>query len=73
MAMDLRKEISAIMLNESSKAFTASEIVERLKPILEREARIVMNDMVETGEATSVHGGGGYATYYKLTSITRRA
>jgi hypothetical protein len=71
--MDLRKEISAIMLNENRKAFTVSEIIERLKPKLEREARAVMNDMAKTGEATSVHGGGGYTTSYKIASILRRA
>jgi hypothetical protein len=71
--MDLRKEISAIMLNENHKAFTVSEIIERLKPKLEHEARAVMNDMALTGEATSVHGGGGCATYYKIVSIRRRA
>jgi hypothetical protein len=71
--MDLRKEISAIMVNENRKAFTVSEIIERLKPKLEREARAVMNDMAETGEATSVQGGGGYTTYYKIVSILRRA
>jgi hypothetical protein len=71
--MDLRKDISAIMVNENRKAFTVPEIIERLKPKLEREARAIMNDMAETGEATLVHGGGGYTTYYKIVSILRRA
>ncbi len=70
--MDLRSEVRTVM-QHSKNALTVDQVANEVAQRIKREIRSVLNTLVKGGELTSVHGGGGYQTYYHSAAIKRRA
>jgi hypothetical protein len=69
--MNLEHEVRTVM-RQSAKALTVDQVTQEVAERIKDEIRSILNTMDKNGELTSVHGGGGYSTYYKAPSIERR-
>ncbi|MDN3274759.1 hypothetical protein QWJ07_10920 [Frankia sp. RB7] len=69
--MNLEEKLRTIM-RQSENALTVSQVAVELSKQMEDEVRLALNAMVKNGELQSVHGGGGYQTYYHVPPLQRR-
>lgn len=68
--MNLRQEIQTVM-QQSKNALTVDQISQEVAERMKKEVRSILNALVKEDALTSVHGGGGYSTYYKAKPIRR--
>jgi hypothetical protein len=59
-------------MHQSARALTVDQVAKELAERLKDEIRPILNSLVNSGELTSVHGGGGYTTSYKAAPVRRR-
>jgi Fe2+ or Zn2+ uptake regulation protein len=70
--MNLRQEVLTVM-RQSENALTVNQVTAEVAERMKDEVREILNALAEEDELSSVHGGGGYQTYYRAKVVRRRA
>ncbi len=72
MNVDLEQVVWDVMFQSVGRSLTVEQVAQKVADYLQDDIRAVLNRLDKAGHLTSVHGGGGYQTVYRMPLIERR-